>query len=95
MQYQKQLRLGGSPAPCCPEGYDVTQAAMAVGYESATRSLSREYKRLFGDPPRRNVASMKNIAKGAAMGGHVSCGDSLAFELKLPLKKEISVLIEL
>lgn len=29
------------------EGYDVTQAAMAVGYESATQFI-REYKRLFG-----------------------------------------------
>ena len=64
LQYQKQLRLGEAQRLMLSEGYDVTQAAMAVGYESATQFI-REYKRLFGDPPRRNVMSMKNIAKGA------------------------------
>lgn len=64
LQYQKRLRLGEAQRLMLSEGYDVTQAAMAVGYESATQFI-REYKRLFGDPPRRNVMSMKNIAKGA------------------------------
>ena len=40
--------------------YDVTQAAMAVGYESVTQFI-REYKRLFGDPPRRNIMKMRNM----------------------------------
>ena len=64
LQYQKRLRLGEAQRLMLSEGYDVTQAAMAVGYESATQFI-REYKRLFGDPPLRNVMSMKNIAKGA------------------------------
>ncbi|MFR6032582.1 MAG: helix-turn-helix domain-containing protein [Bacilli bacterium] len=33
---------------------DVATAAYRVGYESATQ-FNREYKRLFGDSPRREV----------------------------------------
>ena len=47
------------------EGYDVTQAAMSVGYESATQFI-REYKRLYGEPPRRNIMAIKNMAAGEA-----------------------------
>ena len=63
LQYQKQLRLGEAQRLMLSEGYDVTQAAMTVGYESATQFI-REYKRLFGDPPRRNVMSLRNTASG-------------------------------
>ena len=63
LQYQKQLRLGEAQRLMLSEGYDVTQAAMSVGYESATQFI-REYKRLYGDPPRRNVMSMKYAASG-------------------------------
>lgn len=63
LQYQKRLRLGEAQRLMLSEGYDVTQAAMAVGYESATQFI-REYKRLYGEPPRRNVMSIKNMAAG-------------------------------
>ncbi|NRT80118.1 helix-turn-helix domain-containing protein [Clostridium beijerinckii] len=33
---------------------DITSAAMAVGYESSSQ-FSREYKRLFGKPPLRDI----------------------------------------
>ncbi len=42
LQYQKRLRLGEAQRLMLSEGYDVTQAAMAVGYESATQFI-REY----------------------------------------------------
>ena len=58
LQYQKRLRLTEAQRLMLAEGHDVTRAAMAVGYESATQFI-REYKRLFGDPPRRNVMSVK------------------------------------
>ncbi|MDR2367010.1 MAG: AraC family transcriptional regulator, partial [Deltaproteobacteria bacterium] len=63
IQYQKRLRLGEAQRLMLSEGHDVTQAAMAVGYESATQFI-REYKRLFGDPPRRSVMGMKGTAIG-------------------------------
>lgn len=39
---------------------DVIQAAFAVGYESSTQ-FNREYKRLFGESPRKDVMKMKDI----------------------------------
>ena len=65
LQYQKRLRLGEARRLMLSEGYDVTQAAMSVGYESATQFI-REYKRLYGEPPRRNIMAIKNMAAGEA-----------------------------
>lgn len=59
LQYQKRLRLGEAQRLMLSDGYDVTQAALAVGYESATQFI-REYKRLFGEPPRKNVMNLKS-----------------------------------
>lgn len=71
LQYQKRLRLGEAQRLMLSEGCDVTRAALDVGYESATQFI-REYKRLYGEPPRRNVMSIRNTASGesrwAAMG---------------------------
>ena len=36
------------------EGADAAGASLAVGYESPTQ-FSREYKRMFGEPPRRDI----------------------------------------
>jgi len=63
LQYQKRLRLGEAQRLMLSEGFDVTQAALAVGYESATQFI-REYKRLFGEPPRRNVMHIRNTFQG-------------------------------
>jgi AraC-like DNA-binding protein len=65
LQYQKRLRLGEAQRLMLAEGADVTQAAMAVGYESATQFI-REYKRLFGEPPRRNVMHIRCTTQGEA-----------------------------
>lgn len=58
LQYQKRLRLDEAQRLMLVEHYDVIQAALAVGYESANQ-FSREYKRLFGEPPRKNVVNIK------------------------------------
>ncbi len=58
LQYQKRLRLGEAQRLMLSQGYDVTQAALSVGYESATQFI-REYKRLFGEPPKRNIKNLK------------------------------------
>ncbi len=63
LQYHKQLRLVGAREKMLVEGVDATRAAFDVGYES-TSQFTREYKRLFGQPPRRDVKSQR-IANGA------------------------------
>jgi AraC-like DNA-binding protein len=45
------------------EGLDATRAALEVGYES-TNQFTREYKRLFGEPPRRDVKA-KQLSSSA------------------------------
>lgn len=56
LQDQKQLRLHEARRLLVVESLDVGSAAMRVGYESATQ-FSREYSRLFGLPPRRDMQS--------------------------------------
>jgi AraC-like DNA-binding protein len=58
LQYQKQLRLVGARERMLVEGLDATRAALEVGYES-TSQFTREYKRLFGQPPMRDVKSRR------------------------------------
>jgi AraC-like DNA-binding protein len=57
IQYQKQLRLHEARRLMLNENLDVGSAAYRVGYESVTQ-FSREYRRLFGAPPKRDTASI-------------------------------------
>lgn len=57
VQYQKRLRLHEAQRLMLTEDVDAYHAALAVGYESPTQ-FNREYKRLFGQPPRRDVKRM-------------------------------------
>ena len=56
LQFQKHLRLHEAERLMLVENCDATSAALAVGYESCSQ-FTREYKRLFGAPPRRDIAS--------------------------------------
>ncbi|AMV25319.1 HTH-type transcriptional activator RhaS [Gemmata sp. SH-PL17] len=58
LQYQKQLRLQEARRLMLGEGLDAAGAALRVGYESPSQ-FSREYRRLFGASPRRDVAALK------------------------------------
>lgn len=58
LQYQKRLRLSEAQRLMLSDHFDVTRAAFAVGYESATQ-FNREYKRLFGESPRKDVMNLK------------------------------------
>jgi AraC-like DNA-binding protein len=58
LQYQKQLRLQEARRLMLGEGRDAAEAAFRVGYESPSQ-FSREYRRLFGAPPRQDVAGLK------------------------------------
>jgi len=54
LQYQKQLRLLEARRLMVAEDVNVMQAALQVGYESASQ-FSREYTRMFGTPPKRDT----------------------------------------
>lgn len=58
IQYQKHLRLHAARRLMLEDQVDVTAAAFGVGYESPTQ-FSREYRRLFGRPPRRDVVALR------------------------------------
>ena len=58
LQYQKQLRLQEARRLMLGEGLDAAEAAFRVGYESPSQ-FSREYRRTFGSPPRKDVAALK------------------------------------
>jgi AraC-like DNA-binding protein len=53
LQYQKQIRLQEARALLLSSPRDVAQVGHLVGYESPSQ-FSREYRRLFGAPPRRD-----------------------------------------
>lgn len=57
LQFQKRLRLHEAQRLMLSESMDANSASLTVGYERA-HQFNREYKRLFGQPPFRDV-SMK------------------------------------
>lgn len=61
LQYQKQLRLQEARRLMAFEGADAASAGFAVGYESPSQ-FSREYRRLFGLPPVRDVGRLRAAA---------------------------------
>lgn len=58
LQYQKQLRLLEARRLMLAENSDATHAAYQVGYES-TSQFSREYYRMFGAPPIRDIEHLR------------------------------------
>ena len=59
LQYQKQLRLHVARQRMLLDGMDAASAAFEVGYESASQ-FNREYSRFFGQPPMRDVRSLRS-----------------------------------
>jgi AraC-like DNA-binding protein len=60
LQYQKWLRLNEARRLMLTERLDATTAAFQVGYESPSQ-FSREYNRLFGAPPLRDITSLRQM----------------------------------
>src|SRR5271165_6588202 len=58
LQYQKRLRLQEARRLMLGEGLDAATAAFRVGYESPSQ-FGREYRRLFGAAPRRDVIALQ------------------------------------
>lgn len=61
LQYQKWLRLNEAKRLMLSEHLDAASAAYKVGYESPSQ-FSREYGRLFGAPPKRDIEALRSQA---------------------------------
>jgi AraC-like DNA-binding protein len=59
LQYQKQIRLQAARARMLADDVDAATVAFEVGYESASQ-FNREYRRLFGQPPVRDVHNLRS-----------------------------------
>ena len=77
LQYQKQLRLQEARQLMLNENLDAGSAAGRVGYESASQ-FSREYSRLFGAPPQRDITRMRLAPVAAAVGARRTAARSTA-----------------
>lgn len=65
VQFQKELKLIEARRLMLSEGRSASQAAFAVGYESVSH-FTRDYGRLFGTPPRRDVRALAERAPAEA-----------------------------
>lgn len=61
LQFLKQLRLQEARRLMLVERLDAGTAAFQVGYESPSQ-FSREYSRLFGAPPLRDITNLRQMA---------------------------------
>lgn len=61
LQYQKQLRLQEARRLMLAERMDAANAAFQVGYESPSQ-FNREYNRLFGAPPLRDITKLRQMS---------------------------------
>jgi len=64
LQYQKHLRLHEARRLMFADGIDCATAGHRVGYESPSQ-FSREYRRLFGAPPRAEIARLRETGVSA------------------------------
>ncbi len=59
LQFQKQIRLQEARRLMLGEDLDAASAGFRVGYEDPSY-FSRDYKKLFGDPPQRDIARLRS-----------------------------------
>jgi AraC-like DNA-binding protein len=59
LQFQKQIRLQEARRLMLGEELDAASAGFRVGYEDPSY-FSREYKKLFGAPPQRDIARLRS-----------------------------------
>ncbi len=62
LQFQKQIRLQEARRLMLGEDFDAASAGFRVGYDDPSH-FNREYKRLFGDPPQRDVSKLRDNMK--------------------------------
>jgi AraC-like DNA-binding protein len=61
LQFQKRLRLQEAKRLLLAESLDAAEAGYRVGYESPSQ-FSREYRRMYGAPPRKDIAALRSDA---------------------------------
>ncbi|RYY53250.1 MAG: AraC family transcriptional regulator, partial [Chitinophagaceae bacterium] len=59
LQFQKQMRLQEAKRLMVGEGLDAANAGFRVGYDDPSY-FSREYRRFFGEPPRRHTTRVRS-----------------------------------
>ncbi|MEK7343371.1 MAG: AraC family transcriptional regulator [Pseudomonadota bacterium] len=64
LQYQKQLRLQEARSLMLADRLDAAEAGFRVGYDSPSQ-FSREYRRLFGAPPQRDMGRLRAMPQVA------------------------------
>ena len=62
LQFQKHMRLQEARRLMFGEDFDATRAGHRVGYDDASY-FNREYRRLFGEPPMRDVQRLRAAAR--------------------------------
>ena len=65
LQYQKRLRLHMARVRMMADGLDAASAAFEVGYESPSQ-FNREYRRIFGQPPMRDIKGRRSTVADPA-----------------------------
>jgi AraC-like DNA-binding protein len=63
LQFQKRLRLNEARQLMLTKRLDAATVSFQVGYESPSQ-FSREYSRLFGAPPLRDIANLRQMPAG-------------------------------
>lgn len=67
LQFQKQLQLQEARRLMLSKDLDAATAGYRVGYNDASH-FSREYKRLFGQPPMRDVERLRETTRASTNG---------------------------
>jgi AraC-like DNA-binding protein len=61
LQFQKQIRLQEARRLMLGEDFDAASAGHRVGYQDPAY-FSRDYKKLFGIPPQRDIARLRSLS---------------------------------
>lgn len=69
LQYQKHLRLHAARHLMLNGACDAGSAAFEVGYESRSQ-FTREYRRLFGEPPMRDIKAIRPPSSAETLREH-------------------------
>src|SRR5918994_642661 len=77
LQFQKRMRLQEARRLMLGEGLDAASAGYRVGYGDASH-FNREYKRLFGAPPMRDVERLREVAREAPAYEPIGAGNGPA-----------------
>ena len=65
LQFQKHLRLHEARRLMLSDNIDAGLAALQVGYDSVTQ-FNREYRRMFGAPPKRDIHTLRAAGMAVA-----------------------------